>query len=1840
MKSETLTVSETIVEIQEALRDYIEATYHVGHPALVERRRALLERPGVLHQFPFFESSPRYTPGARFEDLEIDGLASGLLAELSQASGGAKALLHNPPYSHQATALESSFDGGRSLVVTTGTGSGKTETFMLPMLAKLAEEAGHRPESFATPAMRTIVLYPMNALVNDQLGRLRLLLGDERVSRQFQKWAGRPARFARYTGRSLYPGVRTVEKDRVRLKPIKDFYLKHLEDASSGSPDVQADAMALIDNLKTRGKWPAKPDLAAWYGADNARWVDADGDPRRAILLKDDPEMLTRHEALETPPDVLITNYSMLEYMLMRPLERPIFDQTRAWLAANPTEKILLVVDEAHLYRGASGAEVGLLLRRLRARLGITADRLQVICTSASFSSVDYARGFAADLTGKAKSDFDGIEGILLKEQGEERGSQQDAEALASVPMSKFYDQPDQHGLRTAVVADFLAYRGSKSQAPEVGPALFEALKNFGPMTKLVNETMSKATALDDLARSIFPTVSSEIADRALSALIGLGSVARARGAASSLLPCRVHAFFRGLPGLWACLDPNCAAVEDSNSSSAPIGAIFAQPRQSCDCGARVFELYTCRACGSAYAHAYTDDLEQPSFLWNEPGLGLTSQGDQAESMHELDLLLEVPSDGSEVEGVAIDLVTGRVDPSNLGDRWRMAYLPAIRTGSVKIAISDEGGESVTPNLEASGRFLRCGACEQGASNQRSPIQDHQTSGDQPFQALVTRQIEVQPPGAEPSTPFAPLRGRKVLAFSDSRQTAARLAPKLQTYSMKDVLRPAILRGWQELQGSILAQSLNLDDLCMAALVGSHRLSIRLRPELKSHEQLGGFEECLAAIRGGALENDAQFYEVVLNARTAAPDALMTNMVSTLFDRYLGFQALGLASIREVRNRESFISQRPDIPGLATTDTEKLSVVRLWLGHWAASPAKAHFAAAPAEWELNGKGAKTRTGKFSNFQRWLGSHKQAFEKNWLPALLQEFGEKIGNQYRLKANKLSLDVGGEWQYCGRCRSTQRPFTGRVTCLACGHDRLENVEGATATVFEARKGYYRETALAALRGDPILPLSLVAAEHTAQLNSVQADNVFSKAEEYELLFQDVDLGRSGSDGQPSTAIDVLSCTTTMEVGIDIGNLSGVALRNMPPARSNYQQRAGRAGRRGNAIATVIAFGSADSHDEHYFSKPREMISGLAEDPRLTLDNVEIVSRHVTAFLLQRYHQDALPSVRPEDQPQLFEVLGSIGDFSDATKALSSLGFTAWLKHNNTALVAEVAEWLPTQLSASDRDGLLRNLARVSVERVQQIVDEATADEGTESGGQDSHDLTAATTEASEIEVDDPRPKGSQKLLSRLLDEGVLPRYAFPTDVVSFHIFDLHASTKYRKADLYTPSQGLNVALSQYAPGKELWVDGRQWFSGALYSPIKKDLEDVWKNQRLYYECSVCHYALHVERDQGTRGEMLTCEACGSDGTFGKAKPWIEPPGFAHPVTVQPGTLPDESPAKSYATRAKLMAKSDLDLPWRALTPRLKGAYRRSNLLVTNTGPEQKGYSYCVACGLIEPTANRHGSVAGPHQKPYPDEDNQQCQGKYASFGIVLGTDFRSDVLLIQARVDAPLKLTPGELATDIALRTVAEALTLAATRALEIDGSELQAEYRPALTAGGADGSEVEIYLYDTLAGGAGFARRAGELGRKLFEDALTILSSCPDDCDQSCYRCLRRFGNRFEHGLLDRHLGASLLAYLLNGDEPALSTGVLERSAENLLADLRRQNVPDVEFSRATTSSSGGDARIAIVANTAKGAVLVGVHGPLAPPDLGGDPAVLWANQIVIQHNLPRASRDVLYQMGF
>jgi hypothetical protein len=685
-------VQREIEEMRAALTAYIEATYHLSHPKTVAIRRQLLDRPGGVSQEPYVESTPTYLGDRRFDQLAVRKQIQEFLTYLAAPQQGG--LLFNPPYEHQAQALELTQHpdaGGTGVVVTTGTGSGKTEAFLLPVLARLAEEAAERPSRFQTRAVRALLLYPMNALVNDQLGRLRTLFGDDAVRGWFQSTAGRPAKFGRYTGRTLYPGRRDGKRDQDRLKSLA-YYLD-LEDSAHSDPEK----LALLETLKRKGRWPIKPDsidgahdgLRAWFGPKSKRWEDATGQPQRAIERAQDPELLTRHEMQHACPDLLVTNYSMLEYMLLRPIERSLFDDTREFFAKNPEEKFIFVLDEAHLYRGANGTEVAYLIRRFLDRLDLDTSRVIFICTSASFSEPEAAKRFASQLTGIETPAITVLSGRKKIQANAAFGDAVAAQAFADAPLaclasvdareraktlapvlagnpiaeaeriwltratrdtalsvrvagldragveieevleiangtivetSKRYSvvtevNPAQGSIRFGRPGNIILGSATSSgvtwDQDDLARAAWLALKDRPLVALLRNLTSGAVTATDsallggsaksisDLSKLLFPGATSGLALRATDALLELASLARPANGESPVLPARVHLMFRGLPGLWACVDPNCSSLNEELRGG-PTGALFAEPRRHCTCGSQVYELWSCRACHSS----------------------------------------------------------------------------------------------------------------------------------------------------------------------------------------------------------------------------------------------------------------------------------------------------------------------------------------------------------------------------------------------------------------------------------------------------------------------------------------------------------------------------------------------------------------------------------------------------------------------------------------------------------------------------------------------------------------------------------------------------------------------------------------------------------------------------------------------------------------------------------------------------------------------------------------------------------------------------------------------------------------------------------------------------------------------------------------------------------------------------------------------------------------------------------------------------------------------------------------------------------------------------------------
>jgi hypothetical protein len=420
--------------------------------------------------------------------------------------------------------------------------------------------------------------------------------------------------------------------------------------------------------------------------------------------------------------------------------------------------------------------------------------------------------------------------------------------------------------------------------------------------------------------------------------------------------------------------------------------------------------------------------------------------------------------------------------------------------------------------------------------------------------------------------------------------------------------------------------------------------------------------------------------------------------------------------------------------------------------------------------------------------------------------------------------------------------------------------------------------------------------------------------------------------------------------------------------------------------------------------------------------------------------------------------------------------------------------------------------------------------------------------------------------------------------------------------------------------------------------------RDLQ--WESRKLQLECDRCGYTHLAVRDvEVALGERVNCPACNGELTLGPARHWFRPTGFAHPQE-QPALLsPEEIPETTYATRAKLIMGSQDAKNWTTVSERIRFCNAHTHLLVSNNGPGRRGYTYCLKCGRIESTLTSIGALSGPHSKPYPDPGKQTCRGGAAPREVVLGTDFITDVTLFSFKLASDVKLRPADSITRVALRTLCEALSRAATEMLQIEAGEVVAEFRPAVTPSGCQGLEAEIFLYDTLPGGAGFSKQAAAKGLELFEEARRRMAYCPEHCDLSCYRCLRSFRNRLDHGALDRHIGVALVDFLLSGALGEFNAQRIESSTNLLTADLARQlgakaeiaMLPPLQDNRAVHHAKP------VFAHAPGGRpFVISVINPLEEPagnltvDVKGQSyRLIEVNELLVRRNLAEASREVV-----
>lgn len=1707
-------------ELKQVLVDYLASQHHIRHGDVVGERQRLLQDGDTIAQEPFIETAPSYTLADPFDALGLPKAVGSVLAEM--ATWPDEAGIFPRPFRHQAEALSAYFNQRKDLIVSTGTGSGKTEVFLWSMLGTMLLEGVHPGETFARPGMRALMLYPTNALVGDQLSRLRRLFASHRLKRLFLDRNGRVPKFGMYTSRTPYPGQQNAHRDRQDVAKALHFY----NDIETKNPELKARLIEL-------GRWPAL-DIHR-FEADGFRSAD------------DDSELYTRQEMQRWCPDILVTNYSMLEYMLMRPIERAIFQQTRDWLAQGQRNQLIIVLDEAHLYRGAGGTEVALLVRRLVARLGVDLTRIRFILTSASLGTNDEASAFSAALTGKLGSSFAVITSRRDQSQVAAPASSEDAFQLARLDPAALIEATDAHTLprEVAELAASLGWAKVSDAGADWREDLYRQLAGYSPLQLVLEKTVSQARPRAQLAADIFPDVSPDTQDQALTVLLLLGQLARRQD--KPLLAARAHLLFRGLPSVYACINPWCTARRHCPGEKGTLGRLYAEPRIHCECSGRVYELLSHSDCGALFLRVFHRTGNTPEFFWHERG-GDWYETDQSSFQESLLLVSEHHPDATkEIQPVLVQVSTGRT-VTKMGDG--IAVFSLVR---------HSGKEKASRAYR--NYFQTCPVCRKRNASTR--IRAMRSVGEEPFAALVKRQFFLQP-SIDQRTIENPNGGRKALLFSDGRQRAARLARDLPRAVEGESFREALLDAWRRLvriRGG--KASLRATDIYRAFINTCAEYSLPF-----FDDEDGSQRQLLDDIRKFKSEFDGDLEWALDDFDTAIPAGFRRALLRQLSDPLASLSRSGIGWLTVPSPVLCRFGKRAQQQGISPTADQFETYANVWVtllldaGLVDPEIAEPDRQLALPRWEpVQPKDAVEVLGTFFG----ASQHRDLHE------FLMKSSLMAGDFISLGSLALDIDEDKEWRICSQCAYVQDGRF-RQFCLQCGRRDPEPISSA-GDRFAVRFGYWRRPAFGALRDRAISHMSVE--EHSAQLSWRDAARAYATTEEHELRFLDVPV-----ENRPP--IDVLSCTTTMEVGIDIGALTAVGLRNIPPRRDNYQQRAGRAGRRGTSLSSVVTYGLDGPHDSHYFSHPEELISGPLQRPRIHEENTYLARRHLYAWLIQTYFHETLDRTPGQSvASNVFDSLGTARGFFSEKSQFSFAGFQRWtadvLRTRRGAL-----HWLPRQFQ-SELDLAIEELN----DHLEQMAIRFRADGGTNDG-----------------------------LLDVLFDEGLLPSYAFPTDVIPLSIFEAGKVSE-------QPQLAKIQALSEYAPGRSVVVNKRTYRVGGLYHPYLKykGVKDILDSRLSIYEyCDTCTYV----RTAREGNERDLCPVCGAELHH---KQMIDPPGFA-PENAAPLRDQETSVRYTSARRAQLPIPESRDEGWDwkdDVGNHLVYAYARNqHLLVANVGDKGAGFSICQKCGAAHPSSDTEPDT---HKTPFPSRSGyaERCNGTFDS-GYALGTSIQTDVLLIRLRLEPPFIQTVEPSLID-ALWSASEALALAASLFLDVDSSELSAGFR---FIDSGSNLAVDMYLYDTASGGAGYAFEAGKALDVIIARAIGTLENCPGQCDRSCTRCLRNYGNQYDQHHFDRFLGLALLRYMATGKVPTV-----EREREvRLLKPLHDYLSLEEGFSprssagvplHLTTSGSRMDREVHISSSLREPSPLSSSHA--------------WLDDYVVTRDLPRAAELLRQSLG-
>jgi ATP-dependent helicase YprA (DUF1998 family) len=619
-----------------------------------------------------------------------------------------------------------------------------------------------------------------------------------------------------------------------------------------------------------------------------------------------------------------------------------------------------------------------------------------------------------------------------------------------------------------------------------------------------------------------------------------------------------------------------------------------------------------------------------------------------------------------------------------------------------------------------------------------------------------------------------------------------------------------------------------------------------------------------------------------------------------------------------------------------------------------------------------------------------------------------------------------------------------------------------------------------------------------EHTAQWT----------AEEAELVQEEFITGK----------VNVLSCSTTFEMGVDIGSIVSVLCRNVPPSPANYVQRAGRAGRRQGDKALIVTFARRRSHDTQYVSNPLMLIKGTIPVPSLSLENIDLVRRHIFAIALSLFLRESnFIGTRSDD---FFE--------SDNDQTSISRKFKTWLDKKPENLLEEifslelpssvlekigVGEWrwasILDEVDVTGRGAWLAEIEKqyfADMDGITEIIATlATIKETSAQAGRRSRLL--------KIKEDLQR----RQIVEPLANGGILPKYGFPVDVASL----VPSFASPQQANKIELSRDLSMAIAEYGPGSQVVAGGHVLTSKGIRRPANATFGSM---TFISYTCDDCGWFWHALAPEGRKSvtaQKTQCESCGKLIGRENRKFFIQPRyGFIAYVDNRSAGM-NARPKKASSATSYVSSGNINDENWVKSGPLSYSISHESQLLTLST----KEFSFCDTCGFAQPLEN--GRLT-KHKDPRNDKE---CNSTFAQ-NFFLGHEFKTDVIRLRFEGALPICecLEPGCLG---ALESASAAIVSSSARALGISNADLNSSVQTFV------GDINYINIFDTTPGGIGMTLAISQRLDEILLIANQLTTECPN-CHEnsSCYACLRSYSNQRRHDHLSRFKGLDVISRLL------------------------------------------------------------------------------------------------------